>query len=128
MKIAIIGSRSLKVNDLENYLPENTTEIVSGGATGIDTCAKNYANEHNIKLTEFLPKYNRYGKCAPIMRNSDIINYADEVLAFWDGESHGTAQVINYCKKNNKKIVVIRKEKPVDTELESASEEATLQA
>lgn len=43
MKIAVIGSRGLRVNNLEKYLPKNTTEIVSGGAIGIDTCAKNYA-------------------------------------------------------------------------------------
>ena len=41
MKVAVIGSRNLVVQDLEKYLPEETTEIVSGGAKGIDTCAKN---------------------------------------------------------------------------------------
>ena len=48
MKIAIIGSRNLIVNDLERYLPKHTTEIVSGGAMGIDTCAEKYAKENNI--------------------------------------------------------------------------------
>ena len=40
MKIAVIGSRGLVINDLGKYLPANVTEIVSGGAKGIDTCAK----------------------------------------------------------------------------------------
>lgn len=57
MKVAVIGSRNLNVMELHLYLPKNTTEIVSGGARGIDSCAKNYAINNNIKLTEFLPDY-----------------------------------------------------------------------
>ncbi len=90
MKIAIVGSRSITVNNLGDYLPENTTEIVSGGAIGVDRSARNYAKTHNIKLKEFLPEYERYGRSAPLKRNLQIIDYADEVIAFWDGMSHGT--------------------------------------
>lgn len=106
MKIAVIGSRGLKVDDLGKYLPENTTEIVSGGAKGVDTSAKEYAEKNNIKLTEFLPEYEKYGRGAPLRRNLQIIGYADEVLAFWDGSSHGTKYVIDNCKKQNKKVTV----------------------
>lgn len=106
MKIAIIGSRNLKVTDLERYLPENTTEIVSGGARGIDTCAREYALAHDLKLTEFLPDYNRYGRRAPLVRNDEIIACADEVVAFWDGQSRGAKYVIDRCKKQNKKVTV----------------------
>ena len=56
MKVAVIGSRGLSVTDLGRYLPENTTEIVSGGARGVDTSAREYALSHGIKLTEFLPE------------------------------------------------------------------------
>ncbi len=124
MKIAVIGSRSLKIDDLEKYIPEDTTEIVSGGATGIDTCAKNYANAHHIKLTEFLPEYSHYGKCAPIIRNTKIIEYADEVIAFWDGKSRGTKYVIKHCQKIDKKIVVIHKEASDDAEVVENAETA----
>lgn len=51
MKIAIVGSRSITVNNLGDYLPENTTEIVSGGAIGVDRSARNYAKTHNIIFT-----------------------------------------------------------------------------
>ena len=97
MKVAVIGSRGLIVNDLGKYLPEGTTEIISGGAKGIDSCAREYALANNIKLTEFLPEYEKYGKNAPLKRNITIIENADIVLAFWDGESGGTKYVIDNC-------------------------------
>lgn len=106
MKIAVIGSRNSTVKDLGNYLPKEVTEIVSGGAKGIDTCAKEYALANGIKLTEFLPEYEKYGKSAPLKRNLQIIYYADLVLAFWDGESRGTKNVIDNCKKREKKVRV----------------------
>lgn len=98
MRVAIIGSRSITINNLEKYIPKNTSEIVSGGAAGVDKCAEKYAFENNIKFTVFLPDYNKYGKAAPLKRNLDIIDYSDMVLAFWDGKSHGTKHVIKNCK------------------------------
>lgn len=98
MRVAIIGSRGLWVNNLGKYLPNGVTEIVSGGAKGIDSCARAYALENEIKLTEFLPDYKRYGRGAPLKRNWQIIEYADLVLAFWDGKSRGTKFVIDNCK------------------------------
>ena len=106
MKIAVVGSRGLKVNDLGRYLPSGVTEIVSGGARGIDTCAREYAEKNRIKLTEFLPQYEKYGRSAPLKRNLQIIDYADLVLAFWDGKSKGTKYVIEQCKKQNKEIKI----------------------
>ena len=97
MKVAVVGSRNLTINNLGDYLPKDTTEIISGGARGIDRCARAYAKSHNIKLTEFLPDYERYGRSAPLQRNLQIIRYADMVLAFWDGKSHGTRFVIENC-------------------------------
>ena len=107
MKIAVIGSRNLKVENLEEYLPADCTEIVSGGAKGIDECAATYAKTHDIKLTEFLPQYERYKRAAPIVRNNQIVDYADFVLAFWDGKSKGTGSVIRYCEKTGKPCEII---------------------
>lgn len=99
MKVAVIGSRGLSVSDLGRYLPENTTEIVSGGAKGVDASAREYALAHRIKLTDFLPEYTRFGRSAPLKRNITIIEYSDIVLAFWDGKSRGTKFVIDNCRK-----------------------------
>lgn len=80
------GSRTLTVSNLRDYLPPDTTEIVSGGAKGIDACARDYTLSHGLKLTEFLPDYPAYGRAAPLKRNLQIIAYSDLVLAFWDGK------------------------------------------
>ena len=106
MKTAIIGSRTLSISDLEEYIPEGTTEIVSGGARGIDSCARDYAKRKNIKITEFLPDYGTNGKSAPHIRNDEIIEYSDCVIAFWDKHSRGTKSVIEKCRKAGKKITV----------------------
>ncbi len=107
MKIAVIGSRNARVDDLSAYLPTDCTEIVSGGARGIDTCAAEYARAHGLLLTEFLPQYEKYGRAAPIIRNRQIVDFADAVIAFWDGTSVGTASVIRYCGTAGKSCRVI---------------------
>ena len=63
--------------------------------------------QNNIRLTEFLPEYEKYGRSAPLKRNLTIIENADFVLAFWDGHSHGTKFVIDNCKKKGVPIKVI---------------------
>lgn len=109
MKVAVIGSRELRVDNLGKYLPEEVTEIVSGGARGIDTSAREYALKNNIKLKEFLPEYEKYGRSAPLKRNMQIIDYADMVLAFWDGKSRGTKFVIDNCKRIGKRVKIFIK-------------------
>lgn len=104
----MIGSRSLKEVHIASYLPKEITEIVSGGAVGVDTCAREYALAHGLILTEYLPDYERFGRSAPLKRNLQIIEYADLVLAFWDGRSRGTAYVIRECDKRGKECRVHR--------------------
>jgi hypothetical protein len=105
MKVAVIGSRTLFVK-LEYFLEGEITEIISGGAKGVDTCARNFAIKNNIKLTEIFPDYNTYGKVAPLKRNDIIIEKSDIVYAFWDRQSHGTKYVIEKCKKEKHPIRV----------------------
>ncbi len=111
MKIAVVGSRSITELDLAPYLSD-CDEIVSGGARGVDACAAEYARANEIKLTEFLPEYERYGRAAPIIRNRQIVDYADKIIAFWDGSSKGTLSVIQYAKKAGKACEVILKAFP----------------
>ena len=113
MKIAIVGSRGLKITaeELERCLPENVTEIISGGARGIDSCAREYAVLRGIPLKEFLPEYERYGRAAPLRRNLEIVESAGLVLAFWNGSSRGTKFVIDACKKRGVPVKVFLQSK-----------------
>ncbi|MBR2327301.1 MAG: hypothetical protein IKA51_01630 [Clostridia bacterium] len=106
MKIAIIGSRGITAPDIEKYISYGD-EIISGGAAGVDYCAEKTAKEKGLKLKLFLPNYERYGRAAPIVRNREIVDYADKVIAFWDGTSKGTLSVIRYAKKINKPCEII---------------------
>ncbi len=107
MKIAVIGSRNIVGIDIEKYASD-ADEIVSGGAVGVDTCAAEYARANSLKLTVFLPEYERYGRGAPIVRNKQIVDYADKVIAFWDGKSKGTLSVIKYAEKVGKECEIVR--------------------
>ena len=106
MKIAMIGSRDITVSDIGKHI-ENADEIVSGGAVGVDSCAAEYARSHDLKLTVFLPQYERYGRAAPIVRNREIVDYADKIIAFWNGRSKGTLSVIRYAEKKGKPYEVV---------------------
>ena len=107
MKIAVVGSRGISAVDIGAYLPENVTEIVSGGAKGVDRLAADYARKNGIPLTEFLPDYKRYGRGAPLKRNEQIADYADMVIAFWDRSSRGTAYTIDLFRKRGKEIRIV---------------------
>ena len=99
MTVAVVGSRNLTVRDLGQYLPAGVTQIVSGGAKGVDQCARAYAQEKNIPLLECLPDYPKYGRAAPLRRNEEIVRSADLVLAFWDRRSRGTLYTIRFARK-----------------------------
>ncbi len=107
MKVAVVGSRNLTDIALEQYISLQVQEIVSGGAVGVDSCAAEYAKSRGLKLTEFLPQYERYGRAAPIVRNKEIVDYSDKVLVFWDGSSKGAQSVIRYAQKTGKPCEVI---------------------
>ena len=106
MKVAVVGSRSIFATDIGTYLSDGD-EIVSGGAVGVDSCAEEYAKKNGLKLTVFLPQYERYGRAAPIVRNKTIVEYADKIVAFWDGKSKGTLSVIKYAEKMEKPCEII---------------------
>ncbi len=69
MRLAIVGSRNCPPINIDSYLSERPDSIVSGGAIGVDSYAKDYAMRNGIPLLEFLPDYKKYKKQAPILRN-----------------------------------------------------------
>ena len=122
LKLAIVGSRSfLDYNYMKeailNFIyafpksPEGRsiciTEIVSGGARGADALAEQWAKDgHNIPLTTFPADWDKYGKSAGYKRNEQLVEYADMIMAFWDGESKGTKHTIDLAKKANKPVFI----------------------
>ena len=106
MKVAIIGSRNLINVEISKYIPENVTEIISGGAIGIDTLAEEVADKRRISKWIIRPEYDKYGKKAPLIRNKEIVKRAELVIAFWDGKSRGTKFTIDYAKKLNKEVKI----------------------
>ncbi len=106
MKIAIVGSRDITAVDIARYLSDGD-EIISGGAIGVDRCAAEYARKNGIRITVFLPQYELYGRAAPIVRNKEIVNHSDKIIAFWNGSSRGTLSVIKYAQKIGKPCEII---------------------
>ena len=107
MRIAIIGSRTCPYIDIAEHLPIVPSTIISGGAKGADTLAKQYALHNKIPLIEFLPDYQKFGRKAPLLRNISIVENCDLLIAFWDGVSRGTKFTIDYAVKNGVKVKVI---------------------
>ena len=115
MNIAIVGGRDfsdyeLLKTKLTEFIRENNESehsIVSGGAKGADALAEKFASETNLEIIVFKPDYKRYGRGATIVRNTQIIENADVVFAFWDGKSKGTFDSIKKAEKSGKKLVVV---------------------
>ena len=107
MRVAVIGSRSLTI-DISKYIPAGATEIITGGAEGIDMLAERYADEHRISKHIIRPDYGKHGKAAPLVRNQRIVNLADIIVAFWDGESGGTAFTVKYARQVRKPLKIYK--------------------
>ena len=105
MKAAIVGSRTINA-DISAYLPSGIDEIITGGAEGIDRCAERYADKMFISKHVIRPDYEKNGQSAPIIRDRRIVELSDIVIAFWDGESPGTAYTVKYARKLGKPVKV----------------------
>src|SRR6185436_20354972 len=107
MKLAVVGSRtwlmpSVVDKALTNYYP---SEVVSGGAKGVDTFAEAWATLHLVPCKVFKPDWT-LGKRAGALRNKQIVDYCDKLIAFWDGKSKGTLISIEMAKKAGKLLKV----------------------
>lgn len=109
-KLAIIGGRDFINYELlkETMKSIECKTIISGGARGADSLGSIYAKTNGINFVLFKAEWDKYGKSAGFIRNELIINECDKVLAFWDGESKGTAHSIELAKKQKKPIEIVR--------------------
>ena len=113
MKLAIVGSRNfnnydLMTQKLKEMLEgwDEIEEIVSGGASGIDTLAKRYANEIGVPIKEFLPNWKEFGPAAGPIRNSQIVDYCTHLIAFPSKTGKGTQDSIRKAQVSQKIVKI----------------------
>ena len=110
MKVIIAGSRTFTDGaalamaiSAANF---SITQIVSGGAKGVDRLGENYANDNGLQIKRFAPDWKRFGRAAGPIRNRHMAEYADALIAMWDGQSRGTKSMISEARKNGLKVHV----------------------
>jgi hypothetical protein len=114
VKVIVAGGREFKDAEMlkeviDKYQAEKgNIEIVSGMAKGADKLGWWYAKHYGTGLAEFPADWNRLGRRAGYLRNEQMAKYADECIAFWDGESRGTMHMINIMEKMGKPVLVIK--------------------
>lgn len=129
MKLVIYGCRQVTINNelrplnvdekvwvykmLNSYNKADiVTEVVSGGAKGVDRLGEIWAKVNNIPITQFIPDWNKHGKKAAVLRNMEMADYADFGIGFWDGVSRGTKHMIDYMTEIGKPNIVERFDSP----------------
>ena len=102
MRTIISGSRSATDYSLIKFIIRNSqfgiTEVVCGGAPGIDSLGKQWAKENNLPVKDFPADWDKYGKSAGPKRNKQMAEYADALILIWDGESKGSASMLKEWK------------------------------
>jgi hypothetical protein len=114
MKVIIAGSRNLgETKDHWEVLLEaikasgfDITEVVSGGAEGVDSMGEYYATSNSIKLKVFPAEWKKLGRKAGMCRNHVMADYGDALIAVWDGQSKGTAHMIERARRKGLEVYV----------------------
>jgi hypothetical protein len=110
VRVAIVGSRDYphraRVKQYVVLLPSDTI-VVSGGARGPDTWAVEAATARGMYPLVYRADWENLGRRAGFMRNQQIVETADRIVAFWDGESKGTKHTIDLARKAGKSVEVI---------------------
>ena len=110
MKVIIAGKRNFYQYDtLLRAIRESKfeiTELVSGGAPGVDTISIVWARENNIPIKLFKADWQAHGKSAGPIRNQQMAEYGEALIALWDYNSTGTKNMIEQATKKGLKIFV----------------------
>ncbi len=112
MVLAIIGGRDFNLkeyaySEIESRVQlDSITKIVSGGATGADSIAQDFAKDHNIPFEVFEADWKTFGKAAGPIRNTQIIKAADLIIAF-DTGGPGTRNAIGQARKLDKQVIIV---------------------
>jgi hypothetical protein len=111
MRVIIAGGRNVKglwhvTQAVAHSGFKNFTEIVSGGARGADQLGEVWAETQNIPIALFPANWDLYGRSAGPIRNKQMADYADALIALWDGQSRGTKNMIDQMQKQNKPVFI----------------------
>jgi predicted Rossmann fold nucleotide-binding protein DprA/Smf involved in DNA uptake len=110
MKVGIVGSRSFSnFGILQKIMTEHLKPgdiVVSGGASGTDSLAEEIAKTNGFKTHIYLPNWKIYGKSAGFIRNKQIVDNSDYIIAMWNGSSKGTKHSIDLAKSQGKTVFV----------------------
>jgi hypothetical protein len=110
LRTIIAGSRSItSLHIVAEAVKESgfkITQVVSGGALGVDRLGEEWAKIWGIPVIHFIPDWDKYGKRAGYLRNSDMANYADALVAVWNGKSRGTKHMIDLANAKGIKVYV----------------------
>lgn len=111
MKVIVAGGRDMRNWELLcqtlNEKKDLIDEVVCGEAQGADIGGKNWAEENGIPVKSFFAQWDKYGRAAGPIRNKEMAEYADYLIAFWDGKSQGTKNMIEEMKKLGKHGIVV---------------------
>lgn len=114
MKVIIAGSRTREptIQEISQAVSDgrfDVTEVVSGGARGADQHGEFWAEYYDIPIRHFPAQWDKHGKSAGFCRNAEMGEYADALLAFWDGQSRGTKHMIEFMQAKEKPIFIVRR-------------------
>ena len=118
MRVIIAGSRTitdpLEVEKAINDSGFQITEVISGGAQGVDSLGAAWANAHAIPCTFFFAEWEAYGKAAGPIRNSEMAASADALILVYDGKSRGSADMLMKANAKGLKIHLhlVKQEEP----------------
>jgi hypothetical protein len=110
VKVIIAGSRS--VDDYGHVVhalrqaPFSVDEVVSGTARGADQLGELWAKRFGVPCKRFPADWSTYGKSAGFIRNQQMAEYADALIAIWDGKSRGTKHMIDVMNALGKPVFV----------------------
>jgi hypothetical protein len=116
LKLIVAGGRDFDDYDglstilnrlADDEFKDNSVSLVSGMAKGADALGYMFAHKNNVKVYEFHADWNRHGKRAGYLRNEEMGQFADALVAFWDGDSKGTKHMIDYMIELGKHVTVI---------------------
>jgi len=115
VKVIVAGSRSITcaafVDRAIRQSGFEITEVVCGMAMGVDLLGKDWADEHHIPVKEMPADWRpdeKYDRGAGFRRNERMVEYAEALIAIWDGESHGTKHMIELALEKGFQVYVYR--------------------